>query len=634
MIISKFILILKIELINSTNYVIPDTSLQYYRMKRISIILFLLIPISMVLADDTDSIYVKQYDKVRYFNSDSVFQKLALLGFREAIDDLHGYYEDIVNYLPVERQLQEVTKMRQAAQKYDSEILEFEADYMYAFILPVNTDGEVFYKVSKMDEIIKEAIRRNDLIMKIRGMEAIFDIYWNSSLYSKAFSQAYAIDKELENITKTQYPGKGYAYYKIGKAFYFFQDYDKALLYLRRALTPANHYFDQSDLLAKNAIGSYYNLIGNIDSAEYYFRSAYFSSENVKSKPIIDAMSLSNIGQCLINRGNPDKAIPYLRAGLTRMLMDNDYRLASDVTLGLAKCYLQKKELRKAKGLIDSTQLFIRRSGNIDLYQSLYPLMCNYYSKVGDSKAFAAFFDSTLMINKVCQDKYNSLHILKAEQDLYETEVKAKDEEMRLQEQTFRYKLICGIIILFLITTGLIITVILYHKNRKAYRALIQKNQDWARIGEITYNTYEFIDKIDVKEKADTEENNTNSEKEEQPTEESIALMKQVYELVSKDKIFKNSDLTLDLMAKQMNINRNYLSKAINQITGKNFNTYINEYRVKEAIKILSDKKSDVLSIDAIAFDVGFNNRTSFYQSFKKITGLSPSDFRNNKPIT
>jgi len=586
----------------------------------------------VVSANGTDSIYVKQYDKVRYFNSDSVFQKLALYGFQESIDDLHDYYADIVEYLPTDRRLQEVSKMRQAARKYHSEVLDFEADYMYALVLPTNINGDVSYKISKMEEVINKATKQNNLIMKIRGMEAIFDIYWDSSLYAKAFSQAYAIDKELKNITETQYPGRGSAYYKIGKAFYFFQDYDKAIPYLRQALTPAKHYFDQSDLLAKNAIGSYYNVIGNIDSAEYYFRAAYFSSENVKSKPIIDAISLSNIGQCLIHRGEPDKAIPYLRAGLTRILMDNDYGLASDVTLGLAKCYLQKRDLKKAKGLIDSTQLFIRRSENIDLYQSLYPLMCNYYSKIGDTKSSAAFFDSTLMINKVCQKKYSSLHILKAEQDLYEARAKAKDEEMRLQEETFKYRIIYGVVIIVLITIGLVISMVLYHKNKKAYRALVQKNQEWARASVTSYETYESTEKININESTDiiTEED-VEAEQEEQPTKEDMALMKQVYELISKDKIFKNSDLTLDSMAKHMNINRNYLSKAINQTTGKNFNTYINEYRVKEAINILSNKKSDVISIDAIAFDVGFNNRTSFYQSFKKITGLSPSDFRNNK---
>lgn len=595
-------------------------------MRRLFLILFFLFAVSTVNAFSIDSIYVKQYNRVRYFCSDSVFYKLAHHGFIKSVDDLSDYYEDIFNYLPLDRQLQEISKVRQDAKKYNSSELDIEADYMYALVLPVGENNDISYKIAKMEEVVKKAQRQKNIVMKIRAMEAIFNIYWKSSLYAKAFAQTYVIDEQLKNITGEEYPGRGYAYYQIGRAYYFFRNYDKAIPYLRQALKPPKYYFDRSNLLARNAIGSYYNLIGNIDSAEYYFRSAYFSVDNVKLKPVIDAVSLSNIGKCLISRGKPDDAIHYLRAGLNRMLMDNDYELASDVSLELATSYLLKNDYKKTKTLIDSTQFFIRRSENTDLYQSLYPLMCRYYSKVGNKEQALAFFDSTLMINKYFQDKYSSLMLLKAEQDLYETKARVMNEDMKAKEDAFKYKIFYGSIIILIISVGLIVSIVLYHRNRMAYRALVYKNQEWAS-EMLPYASYESADVLEEDDKSEEK-----AIEEEQPTQEDVALMKEVHELVSKEKIFKNADLTLDLMAKQMSINRNYLSKAINQTTGKNFNTYINEYRVKEAIKILSNEKSDVISIDAIAFDVGFNNRTSFYQSFKKITGLSPSDFRSNKP--
>lgn len=595
-------------------------------MRRLFLILFFLFAVSTVNAFSIDSIYVKQYNRVRYFCSDSVFYKLAHHGFIKSVDDLSDYYEDIFNYLPLDRQLQEISKVRQDAKEYNSSALDIEADYMYALVLPVGENNDISYKIAKMEEVVKKAERQKNIVMKIRAMEAIFNIYWKSSLYAKAFAQTYVIDEQLKNITGEEYPGRGYAYYQIGRAYYFFRNYDKAIPYLRQALKPPKYYFDRSNLLARNAIGSYYNLIGNIDSAEYYFRSAYFSVDNVKLKPVIDAVSLSNIGKCLISRGKPDDAIPYLRAGLNRMLMDNDYELASDVSLELATSYLLKNDYKKTKTLIDSTQFFIRRSENTDLYQLLYPLMCRYYSKVGNKEQALAFFDSTLMINKYFQDKYSSLMLLKAEQDLYETKARVMNEDMKAKEDAFKYKIFYGSIIILIISVGLIVSIVLYHRNRMAYRALVYKNQEWAS-EMLPYASYESADVLEEDDKSEEK-----AIEEEQPTQEDVALMKEVHELVSKEKIFKNADLTLDLMAKQMSINRNYLSKAINQTTGKNFNTYINEYRVKEAIKILSNEKSDVISIDAIAFDVGFNNRTSFYQSFKKITGLSPSDFRSNKP--
>lgn len=593
----------------------PYKLINYTGMRRLFLILSLLLTVSIVNAFSIDSVYVKQYNRVRYFCSDSVFYKLAHDGFIKSVDDLSDYYEDIFNYLPLDRQLQEISKVRREAKKYNSSQLDIEADYMYALVLPAGENNDISYKIAKMEEVVKKAQRQNNVIMKIRAMEAIFNIYWKSSLYAKAFAQTYVIDEQLKNITGEEYPGRGYAYYQIGRAYYFFRNYDKAIPYLRQALTPPKYYFDRSNLLARNAIGSYYNLIGNTDSAEYYFRSAYFSVDNVKLKPVIDAVSLSNIGKCLISKGKPDDAIPYLRAGLNRMLMDNDYELASDVSLELATSYLLKNDYKKTKTLIDSTQFFIRRSENTDLYQSLYPLMCRYYSKVGNKEQALAFFDSTLMINKYFQDKYSSLMILKAEQDLYETKARVMNEDMKAKENAFKYKIFYGSIIILIISVGLIVSIVLYHRNRMAYRALVYKNQEWAS-EMLPYASFESADVLEEDDKSEEK-----AIEEEQPTQEDVALMKEVHELVSKEKIFKNADLTLDLMAKQMSINRNYLSKAINQTTGKNFNTYINEYRVKEAIKILSNEKSDVISIDAIAFDVGFNNRTSFYQSFKKNNG-------------
>jgi len=84
---------------------------------------------------------------------------------------------------------------------------------------------------------------------------------------------------------------------------------------------------------------------------------------------------------------------------------------------------------------------------------------------------------------------------------------------------------------------------------------------------------------------------------------------------------------TVDMLAQKLGLKRYNVSIAINRCTQKNFNTLINEYRIKEAILSLSNKK---FTVDQIAFDCGFSDRKSFYRIFKKITGLSPTEFRNN----
>jgi len=581
--------------------------------------LFLSIYIIAGYASNRDSLFIEKYEKTIYYNSDSIFINYANKGFIPVVDDLYEYYEDIFWNLPDDRRSSELDKMERIAKTVNSKELEAEAAFMKAVCLPEGDELLFSYKADKLQEIADKSAKCGNISLQLRAMEALFDLYWDAEKYAKSFSQIHSIDKVLQHLKDNEYPGKSALNFRIGEAYYFFQDYDKAIPYLRRAMKPSRYYFDRSNLEARNMLGTYYNQKGQVDSAEYYFRSAFSNHDMVKFKSKYDAVSLSNLGHSFIQRKDYDEGISYFRAGLNHMLLERDYKSASDATIGLAQCYLEKDNLKKAKHMIDSSLIYIEQSGNINAYQSLYPLMCEYYVRTGDKKLAKAYLDSTMAINEKYLEKYNSKYIIRAEQELFEAETMAKDEELKHQEEKYNYRLLYGLIILAFISIGLVIFIILYNKNKKAYRALVQKNQDWAGAG--TGSGFDSVNKS-----ASCCEENTN-----EPDTEDIDLMKQVYDLVNNEKVYKDLDLTLDSLSKQINVNRNYLSKAINKTTGKNFNTYINEHRIKEAIKIMSDAKSDLISIDAIALEVGFGNRISFYQSFKKITGLTPSDFRNNK---
>ncbi len=95
------------------------------------------------------------------------------------------------------------------------------------------------------------------------------------------------------------------------------------------------------------------------------------------------------------------------------------------------------------------------------------------------------------------------------------------------------------------------------------------------------------------------------------------------------NKLYLESDLTLSKLAKLFGKSNQKISEIINQYSGKNFNDFINHFRVKEAkIKLLA-KENKQYTIATIAFDVGFNSLSSFNYAFKKFVGVTPSAFRN-----
>ncbi|NDV44200.1 helix-turn-helix domain-containing protein [Flagellimonas sediminis] len=111
-------------------------------------------------------------------------------------------------------------------------------------------------------------------------------------------------------------------------------------------------------------------------------------------------------------------------------------------------------------------------------------------------------------------------------------------------------------------------------------------------------------------------------------TREQAATIREKIQLaLEEDHLYRNNALGLDDLADHIQHNRYKVSQVINTYFSKNFYSFLNEYRIQEA-KILLEKDPE-LSVKVIMYEVGFNSKNSFYSSFKKVTGLSPNDYRN-----
>ena len=91
------------------------------------------------------------------------------------------------------------------------------------------------------------------------------------------------------------------------------------------------------------------------------------------------------------------------------------------------------------------------------------------------------------------------------------------------------------------------------------------------------------------------------------------------------EKPYLESNLRLNDLADQLNLSRHHTSQIINEHFDTNFFDFINTYRIEEAKNLLSGK--DDLNITDIIYSSGFNNRASFYKTFKKHTSMTPGEF-------
>jgi AraC-like DNA-binding protein len=107
-----------------------------------------------------------------------------------------------------------------------------------------------------------------------------------------------------------------------------------------------------------------------------------------------------------------------------------------------------------------------------------------------------------------------------------------------------------------------------------------------------------------------------------------VEVKAQLYDLIRKEEAFLDSELNLGKLARRLNISSHQLSYVINNGYNQNFYGFINRFRVEKAKKLLADKELDKYSIIGIAFESGFNSKTSFNITFKKLTGQTPTEFK------
>jgi AraC-like DNA-binding protein len=96
--------------------------------------------------------------------------------------------------------------------------------------------------------------------------------------------------------------------------------------------------------------------------------------------------------------------------------------------------------------------------------------------------------------------------------------------------------------------------------------------------------------------------------------------------LIAEKELFLNQNLTLDETAKALKISKHLLSQYLNEKLGKSFTNFINEYRIEKAKELLQSKNN--YTIEGLGYDSGFNSKSTFFTTFKRITGKTPSEFQ------
>lgn len=455
---------------------------------------------------------------------------------------------------------------------------------------------------------------KSKAVLELEALSAEFgQAFWADKDYDRAFYIGFEMEEMLPQVTESEYPARRRDYFKLGEAYYLFLDNIRSIELLEKALSPAPTSFtDQINLDALNILGICYANIGNMELSDDYFRATLTSHDVVLHRPTYNAYALSHLGCNAMLVGQYDKALALSVAIWPTLRKTNDYGHLAGMCYCRGRSYLQKGDFKQASAWVDSLVYFAHKDqyNQTKRIKQAYNLKADYYTAMGDARQAKIYNDSLINVYKTADRNNTSQYIARAAQqynnDKIDTQLK-KLKTSRIRSVVWAVVALCSIAVAFVVTS-------LYRRRNAAYKVLAQKAVEWARLNEETTLTPNKI--ISSQESA---------------TDEDTRIMLLIEHEMVENYAYRKAELTSEVLADRLGIHRNSISHAVNRITGGNFKNYINGYRIKEAVRIISESGRSQLYIEQIYEQVGFGNRNSFYRAFKQFTGLSPAEFQKTK---
>lgn len=498
-------------------------------------------------------------------------------------------------------------QMRALPDTYHNHQWQMEADYrtiIYAHYHYKTLSAKDFE--SQLKVLLKESRRYHNKVFEFRIIRSLFDLSVENNVADQ-MDYAYQLEKMFARVTPEEYPDVIDARFRLGEIYFKYKDYIRAERSFKKVVdSPVLDPIQLIYIHARNDLGVIYrDYYHDYDQSDKWFLSIKTFD---KQYPILDkrdrwmAIVEGNIGiNCFYRKEYPE-AVQKIQNALKLMYAVKDYPYTFEVAPIVSQSYSAMQQYDKAKEYLDLAALCRTHFPADSLStEDFYLASSKYYSGKGNARLSGVYADSAFMEHNKWDNKYNMNNFLRIEQKASQ---KALQQEMN-QKQAYRDRFMFFMLLSFVVLASLIVYIILYAKKRKAYRLLVLQNQQWAR------NPIDGNPKTAVNEANDKD----------------MQLWNTIKNFVEEHEYYTNDEVSLDSLSKDLGINRTYVSNVINSHED-NFPTFINRYRIQKSINLLSEEHPD--SLDNISASVGFKNRKTFYNAFKNLTGLSPSQFKNN----
>lgn len=470
--------------------------------------------------------------------------------------------------------------------------------------------------------VAREAQDKGFLYVRLRALFKAGDAYRIfMQEYERAFACYLEVASVLDTLSQREFPWKLYMYKEIADFYISFREYTDAERFYRKITEDPDVTYKNNHRLypALSGLALCYTNLGQYQRSDScYLRILELCAPIEGDRYVWEGIAGGNIGYNYYLRGDMDKALSWMEPALKKMKRPNDDPYTSNLAANIANIYLSENDLANGSKYLAIALDYHRRTRYPAKSSTLLEVITRFHILKDDHPKASLYLDSTLRAKEKEQEAYSGLVLRRVEQQLRDADRRMHERELDAEKlrSTFYKRTVfwvsAALVAILLLS---LLLAIYYRRTRQAYHELVLRSQQWARVEGATGTTVgeEAVNPsapVPVPDSADR------------------TIMEKVEQLMIEKKLFVNSDLSMEVLAAELGLDRRHVSSAINACTNKNFYAYLNEYRVKEAIRLMSD--SNDLTIDAVAYDSGFNDRRTFHRIFKQFTGLTPAAFRDS----
>jgi len=487
--------------------------------------------------------------------------------------------------------------------------------------------GTTHYYMGKCSEALNYYEKAKEVLLPVNDQLQMAKLYNNMastynqiSYYEKAtdyFFKSVRIKEELADSD-----GMAATYNNLALAYFNWDNNEMTSYFLRKALL-INLKRKNKKYLATNytALGDLYVDLKKSDSALFYYQKSLEFKKELGNKYgiVISLHCLGDVYADLLM--NESMAIEYYQQALDMASsIGSGFEIAS-ISASLGVLLYKKGQLSAADELFRNAFGYASEENALELIYKSARYLTEISIQRGDKSAALDYFSRFRITGDSLFSEDKTKTILEM-QTRFET-LKKEQENLVLQKtndfQKSQIKLliVVAVILLFL---GFVI-LFLYRQKSRAYKQIVHRNLEIVK-AEKRMETNMAMNAADghamVLPPYGDIDNTT------------LGLLVKFNRLMSDEKPYLEAGLTVDDVCRKIHTNRSYLAQMIHENFNQNFNGFINELRIKEARRLLTESKYDHLSIEGIGEMVGFKTKATFHSIFKKQIGITPSYFRNS----